>query len=178
MCPGHEALAADEHNRRREKWIRQHKTEPFFVNDCDTTSFLYLAVAKVVGFPLSMIEIPCHNFVRFQDGNEYFEWETMYGEEFSTESYKSGLNLMPHLVETKVYLSPMSTANVIGYHYGIVAAIWSKKKQYRRALMDYEKAAALYPRSPNIWNNWAWKLAIVGDPTLRDGRRAIEYARR
>jgi tetratricopeptide (TPR) repeat protein len=174
-----DALAADEHNWRRERRIRQHNTEPFFVNDCDTASFLYLAVAEVLELPLSMIEIPGHNFVRFQDGNEYFEWETIYGfERWSTENYRIIWNILPYLVETKVYLSPMSMANVIGYHSRIVADIWSKKKQYRRALMDYEKAAALYPRSPKVWGSWAWNLAVVGDATLRDGRRAIEYARR
>jgi hypothetical protein len=74
-----DALVGNPHNMRRADWIRSHAREPFFVNDCDTTSFLYLAIAEVMDLPIFMVEIPGHNFIRYQNNGDSLDWETMDG---------------------------------------------------------------------------------------------------
>jgi hypothetical protein len=48
---------------------------------------------------------------------------------------------------------------------------------FNNALQSYEKACRLDPRFPWSANNMAWVLATCPDKGLRDGRRAIEYAK-
>jgi tetratricopeptide (TPR) repeat protein len=50
--------------------------------------------------------------------------------------------------------------------------------RYREALRAYEHALALNQRSGGTHNNLAWLLATSTDPSIRDGARALEHARR
>lgn len=172
------ALIAEPHNRRRIDHIRRHATEKFYVNDCDTTAFLYLAVAEILGLPLSMIDLPGHNFIRYEEDGEQFNWETLDAALEPDDFYRAQWRIPDALVAGRVYLAPMSRIDVIGYHFTITAAVWAKKHQDRRMLDDDEKAATLYPRGPRVWNQWAWNLVTASDPGLRDGKAATLYAAR
>jgi tetratricopeptide (TPR) repeat protein len=173
-----EVLAADQHNGRRAASIRSRRDEPFYVNDCDTASFLYLAVAEVLGIPLFLVELPFHNFVRFEDRATRIDWETMYATEIRPGSYEQAWRIPPELVSNRVYLSSMSRLDVIGYVSTFTAEIWSRKKQDLRAFDDDDKAIALYPRGPRVWNQGAWHLATASNPALRNGTKAVELAKR
>lgn len=50
--------------------------------------------------------------------------------------------------------------------------------EYERALLDLEEAVRLAPRHAEAHNALAWLLATAGVPGFRDGRRAVEVARR
>jgi tetratricopeptide (TPR) repeat protein len=63
---------------------------------------------------------------------------------------------------------------LISYSAGVDAAAAGK---YPEALMRYEKAIRLDPRFPWSANNLAWVLSTCPDEKLRDGQRAIEFAR-
>jgi tetratricopeptide (TPR) repeat protein len=63
---------------------------------------------------------------------------------------------------------------LISYSGGVDAAAAGK---YAEALMRYEKAIRLDPLFPWSANNLAWVLATCPDEKLRDGHRAIEFAR-
>jgi tetratricopeptide (TPR) repeat protein len=51
------------------------------------------------------------------------------------------------------------------------------KKDYEKAIADYEAAIRFDPKSPP-YNKLAWLLATCPKDELRDGRKAIEYARK
>jgi tetratricopeptide (TPR) repeat protein len=63
---------------------------------------------------------------------------------------------------------------LISYSDGVDAAAAGK---YAEALMRYENAIRLDPLFPWSANNLAWVLSTCRDEKLRDGRRAIEFAR-
>src|SRR5262245_26806216 len=83
------ALAEHRHNKRRAERIRANASQPFYVNDCDTTSFLYLAVAEILGMPLFLVELPGHNFVRYENGATRLDWETMDAVEIPAGLYQN-----------------------------------------------------------------------------------------
>lgn len=60
------------------------------------------------------------------------------------------------------------------YSKGIAA---SKEKKYSDALFYYKKSMELDPFFPWSANNLAWEHATCPDPNIRDGKKAVEYAR-
>lgn len=51
-------------------------------------------------------------------------------------------------------------------------------KDFANAQADFAKALTRDPDYPNLLNSWAWQLATCPDPKFRDGRKALEYARK
>jgi serine/threonine-protein kinase len=57
------------------------------------------------------------------------------------------------------------------------AIIWTALGRYDRAIRDYETVLREDPGSAGTRNNLAWLLATAKDPRVRDGPRAVAYAR-
>jgi Flp pilus assembly protein TadD len=57
------------------------------------------------------------------------------------------------------------------------AVIWTALGKYDRAVRDYEAVLREDPGSAGTRNNLAWLLATARDPRVRDGPRALTYAR-
>jgi tetratricopeptide (TPR) repeat protein len=58
------------------------------------------------------------------------------------------------------------------------AMAYSKKQEWAKAAADYEKVVELSPDSPVGQNGLAWLLSTAPDDKVRDGKRAVEHARR
>ena len=57
------------------------------------------------------------------------------------------------------------------------ASSYDKLGRHREAIRDYEEALRLDPRDDETLDAFAWLLATVANPALRDGKRAVELAR-
>jgi tetratricopeptide (TPR) repeat protein len=175
-----EEILAQRHNTRRVGRINRDK--PFYLVDCDTASYLYLGIGEVLELPLSMIDLPEHNFIRWSfDPQSYLNWETMYGNFRSNYEYRLFLgddDLAEELYNRRVYLVAMSPQDVMGYCYSARALKWEKPelKNYRRATEDYETSIRMYPRTPFAFNNLAWILATCPDAKFRSGQKAISLS--
>jgi tetratricopeptide (TPR) repeat protein len=55
---------------------------------------------------------------------------------------------------------------------------YRSKQDYARAQADYLEALRLNPKDPNPHNGLAWLLATCPVNEMRDGRKAVEYAKR
>ena len=55
---------------------------------------------------------------------------------------------------------------------------WSLKKEYDKAIADYNEAIRLDPKNVASYNPLAWLLAACPDAKRRDGKRAIEIGTR
>ena len=55
-------------------------------------------------------------------------------------------------------------------------AAYGALKQYDRAVRDLDKAIALDASYARAYNNLAWLLATAEEPSIRNGRRAVELA--
>jgi protein O-mannosyl-transferase len=53
-----------------------------------------------------------------------------------------------------------------------------RKGSLREAIANYEKALALAPEDPHSRINVAWVLATASDASIRDGAKAVEFARK
>jgi tetratricopeptide (TPR) repeat protein len=57
-------------------------------------------------------------------------------------------------------------------------AAYFRKKEYAKALADYDRATELNPESAVNQNQVAWLLSTASDDKVRDGKRALEAAKK
>ena len=55
---------------------------------------------------------------------------------------------------------------------------WSNKKDYEKAIADYNEAIRLDPKYSGAYNGRAWLWATCPDGKFRDGKKAVESATR
>ena len=65
-----------------------------------------------------------------------------------------------------------------GPAYNGIASALHRQGRLAEAIAEYERAVQLRPESAGILSNLAWMLATCADPSLRNGRRALELAQR
>jgi tetratricopeptide (TPR) repeat protein len=53
---------------------------------------------------------------------------------------------------------------------------WAKKRAYESARADYSQALRIDPKDSNAYNQFAWLLATCPKETLRESKKAVEYA--
>ncbi len=170
-------LQSHRHNIRRHKFISARGVGPFYVVDCDTASFIYMAIAEVMKYPLQFVDIPSHNFVRWEiEGNSYINFETMSGAVTDDEYYKTDWGIPSSYVGRGGILKSMSDAETLSYHDAAVAIAWSWRGDHARMIDHYLKAISRSPRSSFALNNLAWYYAAVPKLELRDGQKAVHYA--
>lgn len=57
-------------------------------------------------------------------------------------------------------------------------AIWAAEGKYKKAVADFQEAIRLEPKLPDAYNALAWVQATCEDESLRDGKAALENAKR
>jgi tetratricopeptide (TPR) repeat protein len=55
---------------------------------------------------------------------------------------------------------------------------WNNKKEYDKAIQDFTEAIRLDPKYASAFNSRAWLLATCPEQKYRDGRKAVEDARK
>jgi tetratricopeptide (TPR) repeat protein len=70
----------------------------------------------------------------------------------------------------------LSPTNEVAYRNRALA--YSRKKEWARAAADYEQVVVLNSESPVGLNGLAWILCTAPDDKVRDGKRAVEVARK
>jgi tetratricopeptide (TPR) repeat protein len=56
--------------------------------------------------------------------------------------------------------------------------VYINRRKYAKAIADFMQATRLDPKFAPAWNNFAWVLATCPNEQLRDGKRALDCARR
>ena len=62
--------------------------------------------------------------------------------------------------------------------YYIQGNAWRAKKEYDKAIADYNKTIRLYPRHAWGYHALAWLWATCPEESIRDGKRAVDLATR
>jgi tetratricopeptide (TPR) repeat protein len=57
-------------------------------------------------------------------------------------------------------------------------AVWAAEGKYKKAVADFEEAIRLEPKLPDAYNALAWVQATCEDESMRDGKAALENAKR
>lgn len=58
------------------------------------------------------------------------------------------------------------------------AVAFEGQKEYKKAMTDFEKAIEIGEEVPEVLNGLAWFLAVCPDEDFRDGKKAVEYAKK
>lgn len=171
-------LRNEVHNIRRQKFIDAQGAGPFYVVDCDIASYIYLAVAEVMKYPLHLIEIPTHNFVRWVfDSGSYLDFETMDGVATDDDYYQSNWGIPSSFVGRGGILVTMNNMQALAYHYATVAVSWSWRGDLNRMIETYLRSIATDSTHPFSLNNLAWFYAAVPRIENRDGAKAVQFGK-
>jgi len=130
-------------------------------------------------YPLSMVQMPLHNFIRWRRPNgTYIDFETMDGKETDDVYYVSRWAIPQKFIGSPGVLTTMSSTQLLAYEYFGIAIATTWKHDYSHAIVEYQKSIATDATLGDAANNLAWLYAVAPDPQYRDGRKAVEYARR
>jgi tetratricopeptide (TPR) repeat protein len=86
-------------------------------------------------------------------------------------------NLKQYDKAIKDYTEAIRLAPGVALIHANRASSYDKLGRHPEAIKDYEEALRLGPRDDETLDAFAWLLATVPDPRLRDGKRAVELAR-
>ena len=148
----------------------------FFFFDCDLASVLYVAVAEKLGQPVFMVELPGHNFVRWQSPQVYLNWDPNDGVSLSDEAYANHWRVTPGDAATMGYLQNMPRVRVASYWWVLCAQEKVRGGDEVGAVADFRQACRVAPDSLAAQNELAWALATNADAAVRDGREALKLA--
>lgn len=137
---------------RTKQWLL---ADSVFKMDCDIGSILYASVAQCLNIPLYLVEVPKHNFVRWQfDDGTYLNWDINEQQSFSNEDYRLGRTPATYLaVDTLTqkhfnYLTNLDTTAVKGYYTWLLGRYYKRQRQYGPAKYYYQQAINYLPGNP------------------------------
>lgn len=123
--------------------------------DCDIGSFLYLSIAEVLKLPLKLIEVPKHNFVRWEfENGRYLNWDVNAIATFSNEEYRLGRTPASYIAFDSIqekqngYLKSKSLQQTIGYYSFVLGRNYKRQRNYIAARYYYQLAIELQPQHP------------------------------
>jgi len=139
--------------------------DDWYTFDCDTSAFIYMSVAEKMNLPLSFVEVPQHNFVRWHlKSGLHINWDTNSANVYTDDHYRKGQTptasqgFGPEREERRKFLTDYREAEIIGYHTGILADVLRLQGSSREAIPLYEEAIAARPHAPDVKNNLSWIL--------------------
>lgn len=144
--------------------------------DCDTASYLYLAVAEAINMPLFAVRVPRHAFVRFESDGKPFNWETTSGSLRADEHYIKEDKISRKAVENGVYLRSLDKQEVLAFVYCLRGREWEDRGELEKALQDYTKAIELDSGDPIYYSHRAdiWERQGDFEKAINDNDKALE----
>ncbi len=128
--------------------------------------------------------------------NRGIAWQALGSEQRAIDDYTQALRLEPYLADAygsrgtayenlgqferaiKDYSEAIRLAPKVAQNYANRASALGKLGRFPLAIRDYDKALQLEPRDDETLDAFAWLLATGADPAIRDGKRAVELARK
>lgn len=111
------------------------------------------------------------------------------------EDYTQAIRLEPHFADAysargiayenleqygpaiRDYSEAIRLAPKVAVNFANRASSYGKSGRHQQAISDYEEAIRLEPRDDETLDAFAWLLATAPDPSIRNGKRAVELAR-
>jgi hypothetical protein len=157
-------------NKRRIDHARAHADEPFYITDCDISSFLFIGIGDALGIDLHLVDLPDHMFVRWElAGGAHVNWDTNDGAVISDKEYAADYAMGKRLRKRRVYLSSMTDREAEGFAYFLRGQRFEDRNEAAKAIPDLETARKLYPQSTQARSELAWLYATAAgvDPAQR-----------
>ena len=140
--------------------------------DCDTTTFLFLAIAHELKFPIYAAVAPEHLFMRWDDGKTTFNFD--YGEIHPDNFYIDHFKISKQAIINQVYLRSLSPEETIGVFNKNLADAKFDLGDYQSAIYYYEQAFAAFPKDCDAYNNCGAARMSLGNFQVSIDKRVTE----
>jgi len=169
------ALLMSPHNAGRGSFIVKRGLGPFYVVDCDVASYIYLAIGEMMHYPMKIVDMPGHNFIRWirRDGT-YIDFETMDGMETDDAHYVQGWGIDRRFLGKPGMLTTMTDGQLAAYHDFSISISMSWKNDILGDIAELKKSIAVDATLSDAANNLSW-LYAAGPQSLRNGSEAVHY---
>lgn len=126
-----------------------------FPIDCDLMSMLYYSIGEINGYPITMVEVPHHNFVRWTfKGGKYLNWDTNAAVVCDNDCYRNAESPTAFtrftLEDEKIigFLKDMHRNEILGYSMPFIAVGLKNSNRQSEAEVIYLKS--LKQLKPNM----------------------------
>ena len=143
--------------------------------DCDTSSFVVMAIAHEMGWPAYPVIAPSHLFVRWDDRKGTL-FNMDFGNSYTDNYYENYFGIPDLPLEKGVYLRNLNREEVEGLFLSNRGVVKYDQGDLQGALSDYNKALELNPGDAEAYNNRGVVKYERGDleGATKDFDRAIE----
>ncbi len=148
--------------------MKKHREENpkavYYRFDCDTGSFIHLAVFDRLKKPVVLVEVPRHNFVRWRIApDRHVNWDVNHSRSYTDDEYRTSRLIQKETEERNHYLRDMSREEIKAYHAVLAADVLRDRREFEKALSLYEVGVKIRPYSSMALNNVAWTIATQPD---------------
>src|SRR5258706_2690626 len=165
-------------NKPRIDPARPPPDEPFYITDCDISSFLFIGIGDALGIDLHLVDLPDHMFVRWElSGGAHVNWDTNDGAVISDKEYAADYAMGKRLRKRRVYLSSMTDREAEGFAYFLRGQRLEDRGQAAKAIADLEKARKLYPQSTQARSELAWLYATAAGVDEAQRKESLSLAK-
>lgn len=132
--------------------VPQDNSARQYIGDCDSFSFLYLAIGEVLNLPLRIVSLPEHTFIRwqFEDGT-YFNWETTANAVWTDEAYVDWYNSTHAGTLSRNDLRPVARDDVFFLVHYNLGNVFTQQRRYDAALTHYSASLGINPEYANAY---------------------------
>ncbi|MBE2212606.1 MAG: hypothetical protein IAE82_01950 [Opitutaceae bacterium] len=173
------ALKHLENRRRAETLARFHGAgSTLHVVDCDVAGVFYLAAAERLGFPVVLVCVPNHMFVRWSSPTIRRNWDPNLGAAFDDAHYVTECGVTEDGRMLLGWLADMPRTRVFSTWHRNIAHWHERHRRHDEALAAHRAAVAADPTDLEAANALGWFLATCPDPGHRDAAEARAIASR
>jgi hypothetical protein len=179
-------LSLEEYSQARLQWANLRRQAAldkgyesgarFRFFDCDLASVFYVSVAEKLDLPVFMVEVPGHNFVRWQSAHVYLNWDPNDGVSISDEDYRRRWRVKRNDEVVMGYLQNMSRGQIMSYWWVLCGQDKVRRGDEAGGLVAFRRAYEVLTTNFAAQNELAWALATNVDASARDGREALKLA--
>lgn len=143
--------------------------------NCFTMPLLYLAVSQRLGWPVRLIHVPDHSFVRYVDPRlkEQNIEATSGGGYVPDEQYKKDFRVSDAGIKSGAYLRSLTSREVLGDLAAINGIAFGKRGELAKALIYLQSATQWNPRLVDGWANLAYAANTMAKHLK--GTEAVRY---
>ncbi|MCX6917480.1 MAG: hypothetical protein NT167_31345 [Verrucomicrobia bacterium] len=149
---------------------------------CASMPFLYVAIGRRLGYPVTLATTATHFYVRYEEGNgKHLNVEATEHRAFLTPSddeYKNPweMHLSDDEVKGMAYLQPLSNKQILGHSLLTRSAVLRSMKQYDKQAETWATAARYLPDTP-LWKEIIHDMQLLAKNEGEQERREALWDR-
>jgi hypothetical protein len=158
-------------NKSRKDYLDLAK--PLYFVDCDMGSQLFMAVGERLGWDIRLVELPRHNFVRWNISTSInVNWDWVYGRSIDDDVYISAIPASEDIRLRAVYMRSLKAEEARAYYLGLIGSEAKRPRDGERLLQE---AVTVLPNHPLTLNNFAWLYATTPEFANQKSDLAVAY---